>query len=118
MRSRVNEPVDRRTMVGLLALGMVAILSGCNDGGDGDVSAGSPSTKASPQPPAQKPTVIWHSPPQKGRRIALTIDDGYDPETVAGYVAFAKATGIPITFSPNGAFQRHWNRHAPALRPL
>lgn len=114
----MDESVDRRTMVGLLALGMVAILSGCSD--DDADEAGGPGKSAKPTPkkaaPA-KPRVLWKSPPA-GRRIALTIDDGYDAATVAGYVAFAKTTGIPITFSPNGAFQRVWNAHAAVLRPL
>jgi peptidoglycan/xylan/chitin deacetylase (PgdA/CDA1 family) len=48
----------------------------------------------------------------------LTIDDGYSPETVAGYVAFAQRSKIPITFSPNGAYRSIWDRHAAALRPL
>ncbi len=56
--------------------------------------------------------------PAPTRQIAITIDDGYSPETVAGYVEFAQRSGIPITFSPNGAYREIWDRHADTLRPL
>ncbi|MCM3885761.1 polysaccharide deacetylase family protein [Frankia sp. R82] len=56
--------------------------------------------------------------PAPTRRIALTIDDGYDAQTVAGYVEFAQRSKIPITFSPNGAYEAVWSRHADVLRPL
>jgi len=62
--------------------------------------------------------MVVSSDPGRTRRIALTIDDGYDPDVVAGYVAFAQRSKIPITFSPNGCYQSIWNRHAAALRPL
>ena len=50
--------------------------------------------------------------------VALTIDDGFHPETVAAYVEFATATGIHLTFNPNGMYGRVWQPHAEALRPL
>jgi peptidoglycan/xylan/chitin deacetylase (PgdA/CDA1 family) len=84
-----------------------------------------PRGPALPLPPVPKPrpgppeTVI-SAPggPGSTPQVALTIDDGYSPETVAGYVDFAERTGIPITFSPNGAYQHAWNPHAVRLRPL
>lgn len=76
-------------------------------------------------PPIPKPRpgpakLVFAAPggPGSTTQVALTIDDGYDPETVAGYVAFAAHTRIPITFSPNGAYQHVWNAHAHQLRPL
>jgi peptidoglycan/xylan/chitin deacetylase (PgdA/CDA1 family) len=48
----------------------------------------------------------------------LTIDDGFCPECVAGYVDFAQRTGIHLTFSPNGMYNDAWAPHAPVLRPL
>ena len=79
-----------------------------------------PSAPALPGiPPARPgPTTLHYSGPSLGRQFALTVDDGYDKETVAGYVDFAQRTGIPITFSPNGAYQAVWKPHAPTLRPL
>jgi peptidoglycan/xylan/chitin deacetylase (PgdA/CDA1 family) len=50
--------------------------------------------------------------------VALTIDDGFNPETVAAYVEFATATGIHLTFNPNGVYGHIWAPHADALRPL
>lgn len=65
--------------------------------------------------------------PQKGvlregppgtRKIALTIDDGYCVECVAGYADFAQRTGIHLTFSPNGIYDDAWAPQAVVLRPL
>ncbi|MCU1601515.1 MAG: polysaccharide deacetylase [Frankiales bacterium] len=50
--------------------------------------------------------------------IALTIDDGFNAETVAAYVEFATTTGIHLTFNPNGVYAHVWEPHADALRPL
>lgn len=72
-------------------------------------------------PPHPGPTrVIFSAPggPGSTSQVALTIDDGYDPVTVARYVEFARLSGVPITFSPNGTYQRIWDQHATALRPL
>ncbi len=68
-----------------------------------------------PHPGPAHPT--FHA-PGRTQQIALTIDDGYDPQTVAGYVEFAQRSKIPITFCPNGAYRQIWDQHAPALRPL
>jgi peptidoglycan/xylan/chitin deacetylase (PgdA/CDA1 family) len=69
----------------------------------------------SPHPGAGE--VVFHGPPTN-RRIALTVDDGTSAEVVSGYVKFAQRTGIHLTFSPNGIYNREWAPHAPALRPL
>ncbi|WP_248824025.1 polysaccharide deacetylase family protein [Frankia umida] len=72
-----------------------------------------------PIPPARPgpPTTVFQA-PGPTRRIALTIDDGYDTRTVAGYVEFAQRSRIPLTFSPNGAYSAVWSPHADVLRPL
>jgi peptidoglycan-N-acetylglucosamine deacetylase len=70
-----------------------------------------------PPPHPGEPHTIFHA-PTKTNQIALTIDDGYCDDCVASYVAFAKSTGIHITFSPNGAYQHAWNPQASVLRPL
>jgi peptidoglycan/xylan/chitin deacetylase (PgdA/CDA1 family) len=56
--------------------------------------------------------------PSPGRRIALTVDDGYASDVVAGYVEFARRTGIHLTFSPNGTYTAAWAPRAAVLRPL
>lgn len=73
-----------------------------------------------PQPHPGEPKTYTTSPdgPGSTQQVALTIDDGYDPETVAGYVDFAQRTGIPLTFSPNGIYRHVWEPHVDALRPL
>lgn len=50
--------------------------------------------------------------------IALTIDDGFNPEVVAAYVEFAQTTGVHLTFNPNGMYGYAWEPHADVLRPL
>jgi peptidoglycan-N-acetylglucosamine deacetylase len=119
-------PVDRRTAL-LLAIGAAALLSGCADAAP-EPGVASTSTAPAPVPalppvPASHPgpnQVLHHGPPAgpADRRIALTVDDGTSPEVVAGYVAFAQRTGIHLTFSPNGTYDRSWAPHAPVLRPL
>jgi peptidoglycan/xylan/chitin deacetylase (PgdA/CDA1 family) len=50
--------------------------------------------------------------------VALTIDDGFNPATVAAYVEFARASGVHLTFNPNGLYSHVWAPHAETLRPL
>jgi peptidoglycan/xylan/chitin deacetylase (PgdA/CDA1 family) len=50
--------------------------------------------------------------------IALTIDDGFSPDVVAAYVEFATASGVHLTFNPNGLYAYAWEPHADVLRPL
>lgn len=56
--------------------------------------------------------------PGGATQLALTIDDGYADDVVAGYVAFAQRTGVHLTFSPNASYAHAWSPHAPVLRPL
>jgi peptidoglycan/xylan/chitin deacetylase (PgdA/CDA1 family) len=77
---------------------------------DGDRALGTSVITGKPQ--------ILHSGPPADRRIAITIDDGFCADCVAGYVTFARTTGIHLTFSPNGIYAQEWTPHAPVLRPL
>jgi peptidoglycan-N-acetylglucosamine deacetylase len=70
-----------------------------------------------PPPHPGRPTIVSHASPSGGS-VALTIDDGYSPEAVDAYVAFAARSGICIIFSPNGINHRIWERHTKRLRPL
>ena len=70
-----------------------------------------------PPPRPGVPQVIFQA-SAPTRRIAITIDDGYCAPCVNAYVAFAKASGIHITFSPNGTYRALWTPHAPVLRSL
>jgi peptidoglycan/xylan/chitin deacetylase (PgdA/CDA1 family) len=65
------------------------------------------------------PEVITKLPPGSlPSAIALTIDDGFNPDTVAAYVEFAVASGVHLTFNPNGVYAPIWDQHATALRGL
>lgn len=77
---------------------------------DGDRALGKSEITGKPQ--------VLHSGPTADHRIAITIDDGFCADCVAGYVTFAKTTGIHLTFSPNGIYAKEWAPHAPVLRPL
>jgi hypothetical protein len=70
-----------------------------------------------PPPRPGHPNVILRA-PKPTNQVALTIDDGYRRECVAGYVAFAERTGIQSTFSPNGRFGDVWRPRMRVLRPL
>jgi peptidoglycan-N-acetylglucosamine deacetylase len=126
----VQPQLERRRLLGMLALGMASVLASCRA-----VHVTTPSAAAALQPPpaalAQAPAplppiprprpgpsqVLSHG-PASGRRIALTVDDGTSAEVVAGYVEFAQRTGIHLTFSPNGIYNREWAPYAPVLQPL
>ncbi|MCU1595022.1 MAG: polysaccharide deacetylase [Frankiales bacterium] len=72
-----------------------------------------------PPPVAGLPEVITHLPATAlPGAIALTIDDGFSSETVAAYVAFAQASGVHLTFNPNGMYGPIWDKHAFVLRGL
>lgn len=70
-----------------------------------------------PPPNPGKVTVISKGPVDLNQ-IALTIDDGFSPPTVAAYIAFAERTRIPITFSPNGSAGKPWLDRRDTLQPL
>lgn len=102
------------------------------DSPTGDSPPPSTSESEPPSPPTTPPAdpdvlpngadgggkgVLRHG-PAGTRQIALTVDDGYCDDCVAGYVDFAERTGIHLTFSPNGVYDRAWAPHAAVLRPL
>lgn len=145
MRDRRSQTpgMERRALLTVLAAGTIAVLSSCgedpktaSDGkaagraqaaaGDGPAAAKATSTLTDDAPPGLppipkanpgKPEVIF-SAPAPTKNIALTVDDGFNKETVQGYVDFAQRTGIPLTLNPNGCYQHIWNKHAAALAPL
>ncbi len=126
--------MERRSFVGLLALGAIGALSGCGISADeGDGSQAIPSATVTPSNSVPKPTATGLPPipqprpgavstifkaPKQTQQIALTVDDGFCADCVSGYVKFAQQTGIPLTFCPNGTYSAMWEPHADALRPL
>lgn len=115
----MNEP-DRRAFFGMLAVGLASVIAGCGPEGEAEVRP----TPPPPAPPGRRDAQssgfarVLRQGPTAGNRIALTIDDGYDDEVVAGYVDFVARTGIHLTFSPNGRYDHAWAPHANVLRPL
>jgi len=99
--------VTRRELLGLLALGTLAALTGCGREDKITFPAPVPGSAAS-YARSKMPT----------HRIALTIDDGYDPETVSAYVQLAHDSGLPITFDPIGKLAPIWEAQADKLKPL
>lgn len=138
---------SRREFVGLLGVGLAATLAGSltacggpssspgtesqdpyfTDPSRTDPPDGTPPGTVPPDPDGGRalgksaitgtPQTL-HSGPTADRRIAITIDDGFCADCVAGYVTFARTTGIHLTFSPNGIYAGEWAPHAPVLRPL
>jgi peptidoglycan-N-acetylglucosamine deacetylase len=137
--------IDRRALLGLLGLGVAGVLAGCDiephsaattAGHAGSrphpartPTAAAPTTLASPSPAALPPIpapvpgpsqMFWQGPPAAAtaRQVAITIDDGYCAECAQAYAALAQASGIHITFNPNGCYSEIWNPLAKILRPL
>ncbi|HWE91894.1 MAG TPA: polysaccharide deacetylase family protein [Pseudonocardiaceae bacterium] len=107
------------TVAGCATASTPGIASGDNPADNGRGAAGSgaaPGNNGGPPAPGGD-TVLSHG-PAGNRNIALTVDDGFCADCVAGYVEFAKASGIHLTFSPNGTYAASWQPHADTLRPL
>jgi peptidoglycan-N-acetylglucosamine deacetylase len=129
--------IDRRELLGLLGLGVAGVLAGCDARPRSAATAARP---AAPSPhPAPTPTpavaralppipppapgpsnLIWQGPAAAAaaRQVAITIDDGYCAECARAYVTLAAATGLHITFNPNGCYGAIWTPLARTLKPL
>jgi peptidoglycan-N-acetylglucosamine deacetylase len=139
--------LDRRALLGLLGLGVASALAGCDTRPRIAAAAGgtvrpsphpaatstttAPATPSPAPPPSPTPApipapvpgaphVIWQGPPAAvtARKVAITIDDGFCAECAQAYAAFAQASGIHLTFNPNGCYGEIWTPLAPTLRPL
>lgn len=118
--------LGRRRLLGMLTLGAASVLAGCSTapttpavGGTAAAPLSSPVPALPPVPPARSgPNQVVSRGSETGRRIALTVDDGTSAAVVAGYADFAARTGIHLTFSPNGTYNREWAPHAVTLQPL
>lgn len=132
---------DRRTLLAGLAAGVTAsILAGCS----GSPTPGASITPVPPLTPTPTPplTALPPSPsappefsatssfttqplprpfattiPAAGRQVAITIDDGVDPEIVMGYAKLCRETGMRLTFFANGVYDS-WREAKPVLGPL
>lgn len=100
--------VGRRDLLALLALGAVGVLAGC-----GTAHPARRIPAAVPGPP-----VVLTRAPVPTHDIAITIDDGYDPATLADYVTFARDTGLALNFDAVGTLAPAWESQAALLKPL
>jgi peptidoglycan-N-acetylglucosamine deacetylase len=145
-RDEQRRAVRRRRLLvgaGIVAVGatvgvVVAIAAGGSGGsggtGDDGAAAGSTQTHEATTRTAEKKKVILKLPPitklkpgtaqvytrgpVKGRRIALTFDDGFCPPCVASLVTFLEKTGTHATFFPNGRYEDSWKPVAKRIRTL
>ncbi len=119
--------MERRRFLLFLAAGLAgaAVGRGTSDLVDPDtdvVPAAVPVSEVSavepPGPgPVPAPTGVVDRLPGEGNGIALTIDDGTNSEVVASFAAFARDSGVRLTFFPNGRYSS-WEENADVLRPL
>jgi peptidoglycan/xylan/chitin deacetylase (PgdA/CDA1 family) len=122
--------MDRRRFLVLIAAGLAGAAAGH---GATELVTARPAPARTPSPaaavtrvtatvppdlvPVDPPTGEVSGLPGEGSALALTIDDGTDTEVVAAFAAFAAATGVRLTFFPNGCY-RSWEDNAAAIRPL
>jgi peptidoglycan/xylan/chitin deacetylase (PgdA/CDA1 family) len=119
--------VERRSFLLALAAGLAGVAVGH---GIPDPVALHPAPRRTPVPaaavstpappvagPALPPTGVVNGLPGTGTDLAITVDDGTSTDVVAAFAAFAKDSGVRLTFFPNGCY-RSWTDNAPALRPL
>lgn len=128
LRGCLVNHVSRREFVALLTIGAAVTLTGC--GGSQDP----PAKKAVPEVPLDQLGPLFGGIPAAvpgpavtvsraargatGRKVAITIDDGIDEQTLAGYVDFSLRTGLPLTLEATGVAQANWESQARRLRPL
>jgi peptidoglycan/xylan/chitin deacetylase (PgdA/CDA1 family) len=93
--------MERRTALGVIALGALAAATGI--------------PVAGARVPA--PNGVLTRLPGGDNSFAFTVDDGTNSAVVAAFADFCRASGTRLTFFVNGA-NRSWSDNAAALRPM
>jgi peptidoglycan/xylan/chitin deacetylase (PgdA/CDA1 family) len=128
--------MQRRDFLLAVAASAVVALTGCASSGESSASPTRSRPSSTPTMAAPRPVPTEISPPvpflvkrplpegtitalpdDVGNRLAWTVDDGADSAVVAAYAAFARTTGVRLTFFLNGKYPS-WTENAAALRPL
>lgn len=68
-------------------------------------------------PPHPGGAVVADSVPVRDGALAITVDDGFCPECVGGYVTLAEH-GLHVTICPNGMYQSVWRPYVARIRVL
>ena len=103
--------VDRRTVLGAIATGVLAVISRFPAAGAAPVRWSVPLGRI----PA--PAGVLIRLPGDGNQLALTVDDGASVAVVGAFAQFCLDTGTRLTFFVNGA-NPSWSVNAPVLRPM
>ena len=103
--------IDRRALLGSIAVGLVAAISGA------PASTAVPIGWKIPLGRIPPPAGVLARLPGDGNQLALTVDDGASVPVVGAFAQFCRDTGTRLTFFVNGA-NPSWSANAPALRPM
>jgi peptidoglycan/xylan/chitin deacetylase (PgdA/CDA1 family) len=103
--------IDRRTLLGAIAVGVVAAISRA------PASTAAPVRWKIPLGRIPPPAGVLVRLPGGGNQLALTVDDGASVPVVGAFAQFCRDTGTRLTFFVNGA-NPSWSVTAPALRPM
>jgi peptidoglycan/xylan/chitin deacetylase (PgdA/CDA1 family) len=104
----VSQP-DRRALLRAIAVGLLAAA--------GASRATAHADRPSPSARIPAPQGVLTRLPGDGNQLALTIDDGTNPNVVAAFAQFCRDSGTRLTFFPNG-INASWSINAPVLRPM
>ena len=105
-RSGPGPATRRQFLGGSLLFGGAALLDACG------------SSRPHFPPAVAGPATTFTRAPLPTRRIALTIDDGYDDATLSAYLDLAEKSGLPLTFDAIGKLAPNWERHADRIKHL
>jgi peptidoglycan-N-acetylglucosamine deacetylase len=103
--------MDRRTMLGAIAIAILAAASGVAAAGAAPLRWKLPLEKV----PA--PVGVLTRLPGNGNQMALTVDDGASVAVVGAFAQFCRDSSTRLTFFVNGV-NSSWSVNAPALRPM
>jgi peptidoglycan-N-acetylglucosamine deacetylase len=103
--------IDRRTMLCVIAAGVLAAVSRA------PTARGTAVGWTIPLGRGPAPAGVLMRLPGEGNQLALTVDDGASVPVVEAFAHFCQDSGTRLTFFVNGA-NPSWSVNAPTLRPM